>query len=88
MNMPINRYAEQARQQRNLALRASMAIWPSALILVMIVLTVGLCSGAPTKYYELGAALVAGLISFLGIVAQRVKMRGPKLDEKSRLDLS
>jgi len=87
VNMPINRYAEQARQQRNLALRASMAIWPSALILVMIVLTVGLCSGAPTKYYELGAAL-AGLISFLGIVAQRVKMRGPKLDEKSRLDLS
>jgi hypothetical protein len=62
-----------------------MAIWPAALILVVIVLIVDSRS-APTSYYGIG--VVAGLMSLLGLAARRSKRRGPKLDEKSRLDLS
>jgi hypothetical protein len=88
----MNKYEEQARSQRQAALRSSMSVWTAGLALVVVALIIlGLRGSANPDYFDKGALGVAVLLLLLRQVGRRLKGKGPRAarpDPKSTLKLS
>jgi len=88
----MNKYEEQARQQRKAALRSSMSVWTAGLSLIVVALVIlGFRSEAPPEYFYKGALAVAAVLLLLRQVARRLKTSVPRAarpDPKSTLNLS
>ncbi len=88
----MNKFEEQARNQRKAALRSSMSIWTAGLALVVVgVLIVGFRESAPPEFFYKGAIVVAVLMLLLRQISRRLKKDGPRAarpDPKSTLKLS
>ncbi len=87
----MNRYEQQARNQRTASLRSSMSLWTAGLaLLVVIFIIVGLSSGAPSQFFKAGAVVVAILFLVLRQVRSRLRGKSPRAaqpDPKSTLKL-
>ena len=88
----MNKYEEQAKQQRKAALRSSMSVWTAGLSLIVVALVIlGFRSDAPPDYFYKGALGVAVVLLVLRQVARRLKSKVPRAarpDPKSTLKLS
>jgi hypothetical protein len=88
----MNKYEEQAGQQRKAALRSSMSVWTAGLSLIVVALAIlGFRGSAPPQYFYKGALAVALLLLLLRQVSRRLKSRVPRAarpDPKSTLKLS
>lgn len=88
----MNKYEEQARQQRKAALRWSMSVWTAGLALIVVALLIlGLRGSADPGYFYKAALGVAAVLLILRQVARRLKRNGPRAsrpDPKSTLKLS
>jgi hypothetical protein len=87
----MNKYEQQARQQRTASLRTSMSLWTAGLaLLVVVFLIIGLSNGAPSGFFKMGAVVVAILLLILRQLSRRVRGKGPRAaepDPKSTLKL-
>jgi TRAP-type C4-dicarboxylate transport system permease large subunit len=87
----LNKYENQARQQRSASLRTSMNLWTAGLaLLVVIFIIVGLNSGASSNFFKMGAVVVAVLLLILRQVSRRLRINAPRAaqpDPKSTLKL-
>jgi hypothetical protein len=88
----MNKYEQQARQQRQATLRAGMSVWTAGLALIVIALVIlGLRGSASPEYFYKGALAVAVILLLLRQVSRRLKAKGPRAarpDPKSTLKLS
>jgi hypothetical protein len=87
----MNKYEEQARQQRKAALRSSTSVWTAGIALILVAMAIlGFRGSAPESFYKVGVA-VAVLLLLLRQVARRFKSKVPRAarpDPKSTLKLS
>ncbi len=88
----MNKYEEQASQQRKAALRSSMSVWTAGISLIVVALVIlGLRGSAPPDYFYKGALAVAVVLLLLRQVSRRLKSKVPRAarpDPKSKLKLS
>lgn len=88
----MNKYEEQAKQQRRAALRSSMSVWTAGLSLIVVALVIlGFRSSAPPEYFYKGAVAVAAILLVLRQISRRLKTNVPRSarpDPKSKLRLS
>jgi hypothetical protein len=88
----MNRYEEQAEQQRRGALRFSMMIWTAGIALVVVViLIVGLSSSAPSNFFSRAAIVAAILLLVFRQLSRRLRKgrsRAIEPDPQSRLNLN
>ncbi len=87
----MNRYEQQAAQQRNRTLRFSVMLWTAGAAGIIVIFAVlGLSSDAPREFWKRGAIVVAILLLILRQVTRRIKVANPKSaqpDPQSRLNL-
>jgi hypothetical protein len=88
----MNKYEQQARVQRQAALRSSMSLWTAGLFLVVVVVFIaGLRESAPPEFFYKAAIGFAVLMLLIRQVSKRIKSGGPRSarpDPKSTLKLS
>jgi hypothetical protein len=91
VNRPMNKYEQQARQQRTASLRTSMSLWTAGLaLLVVVFLIVGLTNSAPSGFFKMGAVVAAILLLILRQLNRRLRGKAPRAaqpDPKSTLKL-
>jgi cytochrome bd-type quinol oxidase subunit 2 len=87
----MNKYEQQAKQQRTASLRSSISLWTAGLaLLVVIFLIIGLSSSADSKFFRMGAVVVAILLLILRQLSRRLQGKVPRAaqpDPKSELKL-
>ena len=87
----MNRYEQQAAQQRNRAIRFSVMLWTAGAAAIIVVFALlGLASDAPREFWTRGAIVVAVLLLILRQITRRIKVTNPKSaqpDPLSRIDL-
>jgi cytochrome bd-type quinol oxidase subunit 2 len=87
----MNKYEQQAKQQRNASLRSSMSLWTAGLALVAVVFViVGLNGSAPSGFFKIAAVVIAILLLILRQLSRRLRGKSPRAaepDPKSTLKL-
>ena len=87
----MNKYEQRSAQQRGATLRNSMTMWSAGAALVVVVLLIlGLSSGAPSTFFMRGAIAAAILILVLRQIGRRMRGRAPRAaqpDPQSTLKL-
>lgn len=87
----MNRFEQQAQEQRRSSLRMSMLLWSAGGVLLVIALAVlGFSSSAPQGFWRDAAIAVAFFVLILRQVGRRLRSRRThlvKTDEQSKLHL-
>lgn len=87
----MNKYENQAKQQRTASLRTSMNLWTAGLaLLVVIFIIVGLNNGASSGFFKTAAVVVAVLLLMLRQLSRRLRGKSPRAaqpDPRSTLKL-
>ena len=88
----MNKYEQQARQQRNSSLRSGMSLWTAGLALLAVVLVIiGLSNSAPTAFFKTAAVILAVVLLVLRQLSRRLRgrsaPRAAQPDPKSTLKL-
>jgi cobalamin synthase len=89
----MNKYEQQARQQRTAALRSSMPLWTGGVaLLVVLLLMVGFhYSLMQTNFFKIAAVTLAILLLILRQLMRRLRGKAPRAaqpDPKSTLKLN
>ena len=87
----MNKYEQQAKQQRTASLRSSMSLWTAGLaLLVVVFVIIGLNGSAPSGFFKIGAVVAAILLLILRQLSRRLRGKSPRAaqpDPKSTLKL-
>jgi hypothetical protein len=87
----MNKYENQAKQQRKASLLSSMSLWTAGLaLLVVVFLIIGLNGSAPSGFFKIGAVVAAVLLLILRQLSRRLRGTSPRAaqpDPKSTLKL-
>jgi membrane protein implicated in regulation of membrane protease activity len=87
----MNKFEQQAQEQRRSTLRMSMLLWSiGGVLLVAALALLGFSSSAPQGFWKGAAITVAIFVLILRLAGRRLKSRrsrAVKIDEQSRLHL-
>ena len=87
----MNKFEQQAQEQRRSTLRMSMVLWSIGGALLIVALAIaGFSSSAPQGFWKDAAIAVAFFVLILRQVTRRLRSRRPreiKIDEQSKLHL-
>ena len=87
----MNKYEQQAAEQRRMALRSSSTLWTAGAALILVILLIlGLGHSAPSSFFTRAALVGAIVLLFLRQIARRLRKgpsRAAQPDPQSRLDL-
>jgi uncharacterized membrane protein len=87
----MNKYEQQAKQQRTASLRSSMSLWTAGLALLAVVFViVGLNGLASSGFFKAAAIVIAVLLLILRQLSRRLRGKSPRAaqpDPKSTIKL-